>query len=238
MFNVILIETHNCCNRRCWFCKFGQSPGGKRVFLHLDLIVKIAKELKAISYAGRISLFGIDEPLLDERLVDIVAIFRQACPDAFIQITTNGDLLDSCLYNELKFVGLSSLSISLYDADSEDKIRARLGDRLSEIKLIEMRDPLYLENRAGSIPISAPIPDCGCGRPSNMLIVKATGKIVLCCADMYGAVEMGDIKKQKLQEVWHSEKFEYYRSRLTLSRKDLFLCEKCSHSGSTSSVFV
>ena len=238
MFDVVLIETHNRCNRRCWFCKFGQSPGGKRVFLNLDLIVKIANELKEISYSGRISLFGINEPLLDEGIVDIVAIFRKACPQAYIQITTNGDLLDSYLYDELKSVGLSSLSISLYDADSEDKLRAKLGDRLNDIKLIEMRDPLYLENRAGSIPINTFIPDRGCDRPSNMLVIKATGKVVLCCADMYGAVEMGDIKSQKLQEMWCSEKFEYYRKSLRSGREGLPLCEKCSHNGTTSSAFM
>lgn len=236
MFNVVLIETHNLCNRRCWFCKFGQSPGGKRVFLSLDLIVKIANELNSLSYMGRISLFGINEPLLDERIVDIVAIFRQACPGAYIQITTNGDLLDGYLYDELKSVGLSSLSISLYDTDSEEKLR-ELGDRLSEIKLIEMRDPLYLENRAGSIPMKASVPDCGCDRPSNMLVIKATGKVVLCCADMYGAVEIGDIKDQELQEIWYSDKFEHYRNHLKSGRKGLLLCERCSHNGTTSSIF-
>lgn len=237
MFDIILVETHNQCNRRCWFCKFGQQPEAAPVLLPIDLISKIAINLRSLDFIGRISPFWINEPLLDPRIVEITRIFKQACPKAHVQLTSNGDLLTAALYGDLIEAGLDELAISLYDPNAEINLRRRLGSRLNQIRLIEMRSGAYLENRAGSIPINASIPTCGCDRPSNMLVIKANGKVVLCCADMYGAVEIGDIKDQELQEIWYSDKFEHYRNHLKSGRKGLLLCERCSHNGTTSSIF-
>ena len=85
LFDIILIETHNICTRRCWFCKFGQKrQDARQQFLPDELIAKIAQELGLLHFAGRISPFGINEPLLDPRLLDIIRLFRSHCPHAYL----------------------------------------------------------------------------------------------------------------------------------------------------------
>jgi MoaA/NifB/PqqE/SkfB family radical SAM enzyme len=117
LFRIVLLETVRACTRRCPFCAFGQQRPHPQLgqIMPLEILRKIAAELRRISFRGRISPYCINEPLLDERIVDIVRLFRSACPDAFISITSNGDLLDDKLYTELAKAGLDRLALSVYD---------------------------------------------------------------------------------------------------------------------------
>jgi 2-iminoacetate synthase ThiH len=87
LFSVVHIETQNLCTRKCWYCKFGQERRDPSVTRLPDaLIEKIADNLKDLDYRGRISPFGINEPLMDPRMLDIIRLFRAKCPRAFISI--------------------------------------------------------------------------------------------------------------------------------------------------------
>jgi iron-sulfur cluster protein len=55
---------------------------------------------------------------------------------------------------------------------------------------------------------------------------------------MYSDVAMGDVKEQRLEEIWRGERFNQYRRRLEESgRKGLKLCEDCSYSGKGYSIY-
>jgi radical SAM protein with 4Fe4S-binding SPASM domain len=243
LFRIVLLETVRACTRKCPFCAFGLQRPHPQLgqIMPLEILRKIAAELRQMAFRGRISPYGINEPLLDKRIVDIVHLFRSSCPDAFISITSNGDLLDEKLYTELAKAGLDRLALSVYD----DQVLVRLKDLVSRsrIAVIDMRHwQGKLENRGGSIRSEenrfnfqpGSLANLPCRRPGNMFVVHPDGKVVLCCSDMYGEQVLGDVHGQSLTEIWRSERFLQLRQQLRHHRRGLPLCEPCTHNGSTS----
>jgi radical SAM protein with 4Fe4S-binding SPASM domain len=233
LFNVIEIETVNLCTRRCWHCKFGQErKDGPVKWLSNELLEKIADNLKELNFRGRISPFGINEPLMDRRMPDIVRLFRSSCPDSMITLASNGDLLTPEIYRNLLDAGLDGLGLSIYDKESFKKLKIYWKD--PKVRLMDGRHEPFWENRGGQIKKGkfAPKIDKICLRPFHSIVIKPNGDVVLCCSDMYGDVVMGSIAENRLEEIWNSEKFRRYRSRLAVhTRKGLLLCETCSYEG-------
>lgn len=242
-FRVLQLETIRACTRKCPFCAYGQARNVKHAGrkMPMALINQIADNLNELRYKGRISLHSINEPLLDNRILDIVRLFRMACPRAFISFNTNGDLLTDSLYGNLVDAGIDRIGISVYEDVSYQRLNSYFSRRYA--RLIDMREPTgKLENRGGAIHDlrNAYEFDPGryrqapCQRPSRMMVVQSDGKVVLCCSDMYGDIIMGDLNHQRLEEIWNGKPFVSIRDRLQRSRQGLPLCEACSHSGDAS----
>lgn len=240
LFRAILIETRNVCNRKCWFCKFGQERQDSKILqMDWDTIRRILGNLKDLNYTGRISWYNINEPLSDSRMCKVLKLTREYCPRAFLSFATNGDLLNGQLYGKLKQNGLDALGVSVYD----DKTLARM-EKIADAQmvLIDMRSarPGVLDNRAGNIlqennaflKFRSRFENRSCERPFSMIVVNPAGQVVLCCADMYWDVVMGDVREQRLEEIWNNDCFTHYRNTLaTEGRRNLKLCKHCSYSG-------
>ncbi len=246
-FNSILIETTNTCTRQCWFCKFGQDrKDEKKIRMDWETIEKIVYNLRDIKYKGRISWFLINEPLIDDRIFEIVRFTKINCPRAFVSLSSNGDLLQENTYQRLRRCGLDAMGVNIYDDKTYHKISSfRNSQRLV---LFDRRDPyrMVLDNRGGNIKEKSRIfkdnrlrfINYSCARPFHMMAVKATGQVVLCCADMYGDVVMGDTKKDRLETIWNNQSFAFYRECLEREgRKGLVLCQRCSYNGKEPRVF-
>jgi radical SAM protein with 4Fe4S-binding SPASM domain len=242
LFNVVLIETQNTCTRKCWFCKFGQDRQDAKIMsMDDEIILKIADDLHKLDYSGRISPFGINEPLLEPRIFQIIKLLKLKCPYSFISINSNGDRLTEEVYQELIEAGLDGLGLSVYDNRGMKKLQKYSS--YENVSIIDMRHPEdKIENRTGEIKInqelfkSKEFVHCSCERPFNMLVIRPSGNVVLCCADMYGDVVMGNVSENSLEDIWNSEYFNLYRSELkTKGRANLNLCKTCSHNGTTSS---
>lgn len=241
LFKVILIETRNTCTRRCWFCKFGQDRQDDAIVeMSWQTIERLVYNLKGLNYSGRISWFWINEPLLEKRIFEILKLTKRHCPGAFLSLVTNGDLLNEALYYRLRECGLAALGVSIYD----DKIFAKV-DRMKKnerLVMIDMRNPPAgtLNNRADNIKQNPHVfakdrrkfLTKACGLPFSLITVNPKGQVVLCCSDMYSDVVMGDIREQRLEEIWNSERFNHYRATLvTQGREGLQLCDGCSWDG-------
>ena len=151
LFNVVLVETHNLCTRRCWFCKFGQIRQDSEVqTMSNETLVRIADNLHQLNYSGRISPFGINEPLLDPRLVEMIQLFRTRCPRSFLSFNTNGDRLTPALFAQLMDNGLDALGLSIYDDLGFNRLQLYAQD--SRVVMLDMRQPgQQLENRGGQV---------------------------------------------------------------------------------------
>jgi radical SAM protein with 4Fe4S-binding SPASM domain len=246
LFDVILIETHNECTRTCWFCKFGQDrQDSEQSQMAWPTIERIVRNLRDLNYRGRISWFWINEPLMDSRIAEIISYTRRECPEAFISLVTNGDLLTDAMYKNLRRNGLDALGISIYDnpaAERADEIEQ--DGRLVLMDMRHVRAP-RLENRGGNIKRHARLfaesqrsgQDKSCGRPFSMMTVNAKGQVVLCCADLYSDVVMGDVMTERLETIWNNDSFQAYRSQLSeRGRQGLSLCSDCSYEGGASTV--
>lgn len=81
LFPHILIQTNNKCTRRCEFCLYGMKDIKIEDHVMPDwLFRKIIQELNQIDYSGRISLFEINEPLTDPRIIDMVRYAKKTFP--------------------------------------------------------------------------------------------------------------------------------------------------------------
>jgi len=245
LFNLLLIETHNRCNRKCWFCKFGQPRGREpRQLLEPELLHKLVAELQALNYDRRISWVGINEPLLDRRLEDFIGYTRAALPRCFQSVITNGDLLTLEGYDRLRAAGLDSLAISVYDPPGMDRA-GQLQAARPEIVVWDQRpynDPAWavspacadFTNRAGQLAVPVPerpMIDRPCAKPATGISVLPDGRVPLCSDDMYGDVVMGNVRDQSLWDIWHGPRFRHYRRQLRSHRHGLELCATCSNKG-------
>ena len=205
LFDVVLIETRNVCTRDCWFCKFGQERQDEAtVQMDWETVDRIVGNLKALDYHVRISWFWINEPLLEKRMSDILKLTKRKCPHAFVSLITNGDLLNESLYRNLRNSGLDSLGVSVYDDKIFNKIERMPND--GRLVMIDMRKPPpgRLENRAAHVKQNPEVFEDyrqqfmhkSCERPFKMLTINPKGQVVLCCADMYSDVVMGDVHEQ------------------------------------------
>ncbi|MGH7792508.1 MAG: SPASM domain-containing protein [Thermodesulfobacteriota bacterium] len=170
---------------------------------------------------------------------------QDAFPRAFLSLITNGDLLSQALHRSLRTEGLDALGVSIYDDKTFIKAERMKDERLV---MLDMRHALpgRLENRGGNIKQDAhafedyqrKFVNQSCERPFSMMTINPKGQAVLCCSDMYSDVVMGDVKEQRLEEIWNSKLFNHYRRTLNeRGRKDLKLCEDCSHDGQASTPF-
>lgn len=232
MFDILLLETISTCTRQCSFCAHGLYKKPTLARLEDDLIEKVIHELILLGYRGRFSPFHINEPLLDyERVRNTIQLLKEYCPQAYASIVTNGDLINQHKIDELREVGTDVIGISIYTSTNLMYMNELSLRNKDIIKLIDMRTP-KLENRAGSINLGESIPiSKPCLRPSSMLVIKASGKAVLCCADMYGDIIVGDIREQSLLEIWEGELLTNYRNTLHKGREGLSPCNKCSYNG-------
>ena len=238
LFQCISLETVNVCNRKCHFCKFGQPKGIEpysRMPMHL--IVKILLNLQDLKFTGRVSLFKINEPMMDRRIFDLVRLTKAILPDCYCTVLSNGDMIDGAACDKFKAAGLDNLSVSVYDDDTWRRITTLNWAYDEWIYLTDRRmpDDMY-DNRGGNVVLDRTLPrdtqKKDCLRPSTMLNVNPDGKVGLCCVDFYNEVLMGDCSKQTLEEIWFSPEYERYRTELrSHGREHLKLCNTCDHHG-------
>jgi radical SAM protein with 4Fe4S-binding SPASM domain len=243
LFNSLLIETVNRCTRECWFCKFGQ-PRQAESFERMpwELIEKIVDNLVDLDFTGRVSWFKINEPMVDKRIFDIVALTKRKLPRCFCSLVSNGDLITDEVITKFRQAGLDRLGISVYDHETFKKMQSL--QQVQFLKLIDHRthkESAFVENRGGNIQLVTlatqkqlqdDFTDRDCKRPSTSINVTPDGTVVLCCADFYRDVVLGNVATQRLEEVWYGETLSEIRDKLATSgRRGLKLCEGCTHEG-------
>jgi radical SAM protein with 4Fe4S-binding SPASM domain len=65
-----------------------------------------------------------------------------------------------------------------------------------------------------------------CSRPWTSVVVLWDGRVVPCCHDYNGAVVIGDLRRQSLEEVWRSPEAEAFR----VQNERYQLCRQCAFS--------
>lgn len=65
-----------------------------------------------------------------------------------------------------------------------------------------------------------------CKRPWDSVVVLWDGRVVPCCHDYDGAVVLGDLREQSLEEIWRSPQVKRFQER----NFEYELCQKCAFS--------
>lgn len=71
-----------------------------------------------------------------------------------------------------------------------------------------------------------------CWRMWASCVFTQDGRIVPCCFDKDAKYEMGDIKKQDFNIIWHSEEYTIFRKKILTARKSIDICTNCSEGAS------
>lgn len=232
LFASVEIETTSICNRKCTYCPNSttkREPG----YLPEEIYYKIIDELADIDYSGRLSTHLYGEPLLDKRIVKFIAYARQKLPGAFIKFFTNGDMLTYRLLNELDDAGVDVFRVSQHDKEpSRDLLEAlerykseRGNGRIEYMKYFDNDEDLM--NRGGLVEVKHDVKMKFCEFVSGITI-DFEGNMILCCQDYLAEVKLGNLKDEKIMDIWNNKRYKSLRDRLACGIWPVDLCRVCN----------
>lgn len=235
LFNQVLIETRTDCNKKCSFCPqtHFQKPLG---IMNINIFKSIVDKLTEIKFSGRLALYLSNEPLLEPRLLSMIKYARKKSSRFFIDITTNGVLLNETIIEQLFEVGLDNILINDYRSD-RDLYPNRISKHLSSVFESFRYNPKLsynfrsakeiMSNYAGVINEPVIIDKGFCNFPFRKLCFSYKGDVLLCCNDFSYKTNLGNIKDIDIIDIWNSEKYNVVRKEL-LNHKRISLCADCN----------
>jgi radical SAM protein with 4Fe4S-binding SPASM domain len=231
-FCTVNIETTGFCNRKCFFCfNHDRFPKRERGIMREETYKKIIDELAELKFCGRLSYAFYGEPLLDKRLPAFIEYARRRLPLCFIDIHTNGDVLDEELLITLVQNGVDHFLITNYDDDEKPLLESLSRKYPSHVTFRSYRD-FGKTDRAGEIFKRGNTVQAPCLRPSSVLVVNWKGNVLLCCQDFYQSCSFGNVKGKGLWEIWNDKQFAYYRKELRSgNRQATKICKHCDDGG-------
>jgi len=238
LFKQVLIETRTDCNNRCPFCphSFNQKPFGQMTWTTYTHIID---ELADMGYNGRIALMLSNEPLLDDRLLEMIRYAKKKSPRFFLDITTNGRLLDLAMADQLFEAGIDNINVNDYRGD-RNKYPTRLSAELQQVYDAYGNNPKItfqyrrtdeqLPNYGGNIPQELTDNPAGfCNFPFRKLVIAYNGDVLLCCNDFMYATRFGNVNNDRISDCWYCEAYNRIREALLENRR-ISLCAACNDS--------
>lgn len=237
VFSSVNIETTTHCNLRCPFCPNSKHDRGlkkneKR--LPEKLFKKIIDELAEINFRGLISPFSWGEPLTDERLPELLKYARKKLPHANICVNSNGVLLTIPVYKKWIETGIDSFAVSQYSKNMLPNIKELLDylkkhpEVPNKIDYRVFTEDLATSNRGGEVEVKKIADRPLCTYPGHYdLVIDYDGNVVLCCVDYHSQHKFGNVKKEKIMEIWGKPEFKKLRAELLKGNYRLPICRKC-----------
>jgi len=261
IFSIIEFNLINKCNRVCDFCPVSEKDfymiTGINKKLDITLYNKIIEELKSVSYQGKILFSGFSEPMLHKSINDFVKIAVEKIPGVRVEIVTNGDVFlnksGSDILEKLFDVGLSAISISLYDGPHQVeyfqklKRRGKYNDNQVILRRRYLENGNYgmvISNRGGlvqsnkyrdendkpvlnnKLPLNKP-----CYYPFYMMKIDSNGDVLICSHDWRKQRVLGNLNSESIMNIWHGDELFFVRSNLTKNNRNIEPCNICDVHG-------
>jgi len=220
---VVEIEVNRRCNRTCSYCPQALDwYRGPETRIDPRLYSRILNELAAQDFTGRLSFHHYNEPLLHKGLPGLVREARANLPRAFLVLYTNGDLLTDARHEALLAAGVDRFFVTRH---AGTPIPAR------DCQVVRYPGAFVLSSRGGLVGATGGARTLPCYAPSEMLIVRHTGEVVLCHEDAMAEQVMGNLTTQSVREVWESPGFVRLRARLRQGDRGgaCALCARCDN---------
>lgn len=239
----INIETIRRCNGSCRFCPASvESPHRIHDDGHTmspEGFSRVCDELSRIGFSNRISLYGTNEPLLDDFLTSRVAQASQACPEATIRVMTNGRLLTLNKAEELFAAGLHALDVSIYRPDPYVETVAKQLKQSpwgKSVRIFSRSRNAVLFNRAGWSPHYEPescLPlQSGCCYPFLQCNISSRLLMGQCCYDYRFEGNWGNLWATSFEAIWNGPRAQRIRLRILKNdRTGSDLCHVCDYPG-------
>lgn len=253
LFSLVEISDSGTCNRACSFCprsnKDWINEFDNKEFIDPKLHENIVSQLSDLNYNGILVYSGFNEPLLNKNIYKNISQTRQYLPNAKLELITNGDVLNEKRLSKLFEAGLSTILISVYDGP-EDMVKfqkmcnnADLEKRQYVIRKRylppEENFGITMSNRGGlmqgaehsisSLEQSLKTP---CYYPSYTLFIDYNGDVLMCSHDWGKKNILGNLKKEKIMDVWLSSNAMMSRKNLANGDRGFSPCDVCDAGGS------
>jgi radical SAM protein with 4Fe4S-binding SPASM domain len=211
----------------------------KKNKLEIELIDKVLKEAKELGFNDTICLSHYNEPLADERICDIASStknyeFRR------VILCTNADFLTEDIASKLDGV-LDDIGVSLYmNAEHAEKRADWIRSLFKKTKLT-IASFQGAKNTKHAVPMIthySPLADVvalsnkyiknPCAQPTRRLIINHKGDMLLCCDDLVGNFDLGNIHLSSVSNLWYSEKHvQIVQDLLKGNRQKYAHCASC-----------
>ena len=232
------IETCSTCNRTCPGCIRNSHPNRARVqdwfapnFMPTEMVEKILTEAQEMGFRGTVCLQHYNEPLMDER-IGRFGKFARELGFREVLMATNADYMTEERAAELDGV-FTRLLIALYMDEPKKSEREKwLRSVFSKTEL--------LFTGGGHIPTHfSPVFDVKglaqahldrpCSLPLERMILNHRGDMLLCCDDVVGNFDLGNVRTHSLRELWYGKKHQQILKDLLVAggRRKHPYCSSC-----------
>ncbi|MEK6577802.1 MAG: SPASM domain-containing protein [Bdellovibrionota bacterium] len=233
LFTAIEIEINHACNRRCVYCPNSILSRKNTGEMDPALFGKIISELSEISYSGRVSFHFYNEPLLHSDLEGVVQMTRRNLPLASIEVYSNGTLMTYDKFQALLNSGVDQFIITRHKNEKK-YIFQEIYDSLTELEKekVDFRgfEQIRLTNRGGLIPTlkKTHLIHTPCQIPWLVLVVTLDGNVLPCFEDYEEKLVMGNIRNQKLMDIWRTPRYHSFRNELKVGFRSRYKpCASC-----------
>ncbi len=238
------------CNRVCSFCPRADPEvyPNRNLSMELDTSRKVAADLAAFGYCGRITFSGFGESLLNKEFAEHIRIFKEALPENGIETNTNGDKLTVKILHNLYGAGITGLYVNLYDNPDQaphfEEMFAEAGIGEDKYKLRPHWPGgaedfgMTLNNRGGTMKN----PELGltpldhsvagkCHYPFYKMFVDWNGDVLFCSNDWRRKLVVGSVLENSVDDIWMSEKMRDIRLSLGRGDRNFSPCNQCDVQG-------
>lgn len=234
---AVEIEINHACNRNCSYCPNSIAERITKGMMTTDSYQIILNNLVEINFEGRISFDFYNEPLLNPHLPEFVKMTKKQLPKTQIHLYSNGTLLTETKTLALLNSGVDRLVITKHEEDefSETYVFDAVYNSLSELmkNKIDYKSykELHLVNRGGLLKH---IGQKGlalhpCFIPSHMLTVTVDLRVLSCFEDYHENLIFGDLKLEKLIDIWDKDSYKLFRGNLQKGLRHLHTpCRDCN----------
>lgn len=251
LFNHVFFELRSKCNNSCSFCPANiYADTREDITMPMDLYKKAIQELKELNFSGRVNFYLNNEPLIVKKLFEYIEYAVSQLDKARkFQILTNGLALTKEKSRQLLESGITSINVNWYHDNFESSLPKNIIEfkgmvkefnqqKRKKVVLVIQRRKIteVLTNRSGDAPKKNNdriIPLRGfCEYPFSQFAINPEGKVSLCCNDVYYKSVLGDIRKEKIGDIWNNRAFQNARKNLwDGNRGNLDMCKYCDHYG-------
>lgn len=216
LFGRLEIETCSNCNRSCVTCLRNSYPDSERVkswfgdtLLPAETVCSIIDQAHELGYKGDVNLQHFNEPLLDSRIEEF-GRYTQSKGRA-VGICTNGDFITEERSKTLDGA-FTWMDVALYsDRDAQAKRQAFLEPLFAKTKL-RFTGGYHVTTHFSPHPdlqrLVQTHVETPCFELRKRMIINHKGEMLLCCDDMPGHFDLGNVFDSTLEELWFSQKHQ------------------------------
>lgn len=233
-FSAVEVETTTACNRRCSYCPNSIYDRGlveNEQRMKRSVYEKLVDELAEGGYARRFSPHWFGEPLLDDRLPELLAYAREKLPYALISVFTNGDFLTLERYLELSATGIDHLVVTQHSKTPSPPMKKLLAFREEHGDdglglTYQTLDGAF--DRGGLLRLGEEaFKREACTFPRDQLNINHRGEVVLCTNDYLSRHVFGSVEAESLWEILDKPERLKLVEEIEHGRFALEMCRKC-----------